>query len=71
MNGGSKPDVWRPMDSQGTELVASFAMQRAWWRGVTAKPAFDNIFIFMVLINMVVITYDTPWLDPNRYVACL
>ena len=54
------------MDSQGTELVASFAMQRAWWRGVTAKPAFDNIFIFMVLINMVVITYDTPWLDPNR-----
>ena len=49
-------------------VAYKYTSERKKCRSITATPAFDNFFAMLVLMNMVIVSYDTPWLDPDRCV---
>lgn len=62
-------EPYRPGQSGPLHVAHKFTHQRKQCRAIIAAPAFDNFFILLVLMNMLAVTYDTPWLDPDRYVC--
>jgi hypothetical protein len=62
-NGSSVDDNSEPSPLPG---ACKFPEERKKCRSIVAAPAFDNFFILLVLMNMAVVSYDTPWLEPER-----
>lgn len=65
-SGANSEEPYVPGGSAPLHTGYKFQEERRKCRAVVAAPAFDNFFILLVLMNMVVVAYDSPWLDPER-----